>query len=194
MVAREGDFAMRTVRLCLLAAALIAAPLQAQEGPTIAEARASLVGQWEGVHESLDGNAASEAFSWPIAVTIEDAGDGSTLIERVQFEGMDDDGALQLTVTQLDADGATEHASLYSRGSAPEHRNVAISLTAARDATHWTIEGTADLTRDGQALQARYSIVRDGNGLVSTFELDPAGDEPPFGGTRRTLQRVAVEP
>jgi hypothetical protein len=183
---------MRAAGLCLLAAALVATPLRAQGQPTVAEARASLVGRWEGVHESLDGDAASEAFTWPIAVTIEDAGDGSTLIERVQFEGMDDDGALQLTVTQLDADGTTEHASFYSRGSVPEHRSVAVALAAARDAAHWTLEGTAELARDGVALTARYSIVRDGDSLVSTFELDPAGDEPPFGRTRRTLSRVSA--
>lgn len=182
---------MRAAGLCLLATAWIATPLQAQQAPTVAEARASLVGRWEGVHESLDGDSASEAFTWPIAVTIEDAGDGSTLIERVQFEGMDDDGALQLTVTQLDADGTTEHASFYSRGSVPEHRSVAVSLAAARDAAHWTLEGTAELTRDGQPLQARYALVRDGDSLVSTVELDPVGDEPPYGRTRRTLSRVS---
>ena len=43
--------------------------------------------------------------------------------------------------------------------------------------------------RDGDALQGRITIVRDGDAQVSTLELDPPGDEPPFGATRRTLRR-----
>jgi hypothetical protein len=177
-------------RFLAVAAALAAAPLQAQSPPTIAEVRASLVGHWQGLHESLDGNAASETFAWPVAVTVEDAGDGATLLERVRFEGMDDDGALQLTVSLLDADGATEHASLYSRGSPPEHRTVALTLAAARDTRTWTLAGIAELDRDGHTLEARYQIVRDGDRLVSTVEFDPPGDDPPYGRTRRTLRRV----
>ena len=170
----------------------LAAPCAAaaQDPLTVAEARASMVGRWEGVHESLDAGAASEAFNWPVAVEIEDAGDGSTHIERVQFAEMDDDGALQVTVTLLDADGVTEHGSLYSRGSAPEHRSVTLALAAARDETHWTLNGVGNYERDGGTMEVRYLIVRDGATLVSTFELDPPGEEPPFGQTRRTLRRV----
>ena len=169
---------------------LAPAPSPAQDSLTVAEARASLLGRWEGLYESLDGGAASEAFSWPVTVAIEDAGDGRTYIERQKFAGMDDDGALQLTVTILDSDGATEHGTQFVRGSVPEARSTNLTLTAARDATHWTLTGVADHRRDGEALQARTTIVREGDTLVSTVELDPPGDEPPFGATRRTLRRT----
>jgi len=173
-------------------ASLTPLPAAAQDALTVAEARASLLGRWEGSYESLDGDTASEAFTWPVAVSIEDAGDGRTYIERQQFEGMDDDGALQVTVTILDQDGATEHGTQFVVGTLPELRSVALSLAEARDTTHWTLNGVADLERDGEALQARTAIVRDGDALVSTFELDPPGDEPAFGMTRRTLRRAAA--
>ena len=46
--------------------------------------------------------------------------------------------------------------------------------------------------RDGDALQGRITIVRDGYTLVSTLELDPPGDELPFGATRRALRRTGA--
>jgi hypothetical protein len=183
------------VRLALpaLLAALAPVAASAQQALTVAEARASLLGRWEGKFELLD-EGTSESFEWPVAVSVEDAGDGSTYIERQQFAGMDDDGALQVLVTLLDADGVTEHATLFTRGTVPEQRTVTLTLAAGRDARHWTLHGTRDYERDGEALQARYAITRDGDSLVATFEVDPAGDEPPFGMTRRTLRRVAVAP
>ena len=177
----------------LLGVALLAVPVQAQEAPTVAEARASMVGRWEGRVELLEEGVASEGFDWPVAVAIEDAGDGRTLIERQQFAGMSDDGALQVRITMLDADGMTEHGSLFSRGTLPEHHTVTLSLAAGRDATHWTLHGIEDYERDGEALQARSVVMRDGDSVVATFEVDPAGDEPPFGMTRRTLRRVAAQ-
>jgi hypothetical protein len=172
------------------ALALAPVPAAAQEPPSVAEARASLPGRWEGGFEALDDGLASESFAWPIAVSIEDAGDGRTLIERQQFEAMDDDGALIVTVTLLDPDGVTEYASLYIRGSMPEHRTATLSLTGARDATHWTLHAVEDYVRDGEALQARQAMVRDGDSLVITREVDPEGEEPAFGKTRRTLRLV----
>ena len=200
MVARvEGESRMmldraagRCWRGLLAGAALALAPTAAAAGesPSVAEARASLLGRWEGRFEALDEGLASESFAWPIAVSIEDAGDGRTLIERQQFEAMDDDGALIVTVTLLDPDGVTEYGSLYVRGSTPEHRTMTLSLADARDATHWTLRGVEDYQRFGEALQARYAIVRDGDTLVWTFEVDPEGEEPAFGRTRRTLRLV----
>ena len=188
----------RRWRQALAALALLAAlaPVQAlaQDGLTVAEARASMVGRWEGTLELLEEGAASEAFEWPIAVSIENAGDGRTHIERQQAEGMTDDGALTTTVTLLDPDGVTEHGTTFVGGSVPEHRTLTLSLAAGRDAAHWTLHGVEDYVRDGEALQARYVVIRDGDTLISTFEVDPAGDEPPFGTTRKTLRRVATAP
>jgi hypothetical protein len=179
----------------LLALALVAAPVPAlaQEALTVAEARASMLGRWQGKVELLD-EGTNESFDWPVAVTIEDAGDGNTQLERQQFEGMSEDGALHVSVSLLDPDGVTEYRSLYVRGSLPEHRTVTLSLTAAEDAAHWTLYGSEDYERDGELLQARFLVVRDGDTVVSTFEVDPAGDEPPFAQTRRTLRRVAAAP
>ena len=172
--------------------ALAPAPAAAQDDRvTVAEARASLSGRWEGRFEALDDGLASETFEWPIEVSIEDAGDGHTLVERQQFAAMEEeDGSLHVTVTTLDPDGVTEYSSVYVRGSPPEHRAMALSLAEARDETHWTLRGVEDLERDGELLQARYSLVREGDTLVATFEVDPAGEEPPFGMTRKTLRRV----
>ena len=161
-----------------------------QDGLTVAEARASMVGRWEGRLELLEDGAASEAFDWPVEVTVEDAGDGRIYIERQQFQAMTDDGSLQIVVTLLDPDGMTEHGSLYSSGTLPEHRTVTLALTAGQDATHWTLYGVEDYVRDGEPLTARYLTTRDGDTVVTAFEIDPAGDEPPFGMTRRTLRRV----
>ena len=173
-----------------LLSALGPLPAFAQDGLTVAEARASLLGNWKGLYESLDSETASEAFSWPVEVSIEDAGDGRTYIERQQFEGMDDDGALQVTVTILDHDGQTEHGTQFTSGTLPAPRSIGLTLADARDATHWTLNGSAEIASEEQPLQARYVLRRDGDTLVSTFELDPPGDEPPFGMTRRTLRRV----
>lgn len=188
MHSRWLSVAAGLVALC----ALGPAPALAQDGLTVADARASLLGRWEGLYERLDSGAASEAFRWPIAVTIEDAGDGRTYIERQQFEGMDDDGALLVTVTILDHDGQTEHGTQFTSGTLPAPRSVSLTLADARDATHWTLEGMAELAEDGQPIPARYVFKRDGDALVTTFELDPPGDEPPYGLTRRTLRRIAA--
>ena len=181
---------MRRVLACAVwIAALVGAHASAQDAPTVADARASMLGDWEGKFELLD-EGTSETFEWPVAVSIEDAGDGRTHIERQQFAAMDDDGALQILVTLLDPDGMTEHGTLFTRGTVPEHRTVTLSLSAGEDASHWTLFGVEDYERDGELLQARYLVTRDGDSLVATFEVDPSGDEPPFGMTRRTLRRV----
>lgn len=192
--ARTEEKRMHPWRLSLLAGtaalSLAAVPALAQDGVTVAEARASLLGRWEGLYESLDRSAASEAFSWPVAVSIEDAGDGRTYIERQKFAGMDDDGALLVTVTILDPDGTTEHGAQFVIGTVPEPRSVSLTLAEARDATHWTLTGLADYRLDGEALQTRTTMVRDGDTLVTTLEIDPPGEEPPFGAIRRSLRRT----
>jgi hypothetical protein len=111
------------------ALALAPVPAAAQEPPSVAEARASLPGRWEGGFEALDDGLASESFAWPIAVSIEDAGDGRTLIERQQFEAMDDDGALIVTVTLL-ASSSSASWRTTSRRSAWASRSTPTSRTS----------------------------------------------------------------
>src|SRR5687768_3385737 len=79
---RGGETMSALVRLAgaALLAALAPVGAAAQEALTVAEARASLLGRWEGTFELLD-EGTSESFEWPVAVSIEDAGDGSTYIE-----------------------------------------------------------------------------------------------------------------
>ena len=180
----------------LVCAALIAAHVpgqaRAQADLTVTQARASMLGRWTGRLELLEGGVASEIFNWPVTVSIEDAGHGRIHIERESME-VAGTRSVSVRVTMLDHDGITEHRSYFTSGTTPEHSTLTLTLAAARDSTHWTLQGVRDYVYNGRSLQARLVITRDGNSLVTDFEVDPAGDEPPIAQRRRTLRRVGTE-
>ena len=82
----------------------------ATESPTIAELRQGLVGSWEGALEYLDYQS-GQWFGLPLRVSIEDGGDGATLIRKsienaiLTFEPRIMEGTIEVNLSAEDATG-----------------------------------------------------------------------------------------
>jgi hypothetical protein len=171
--------------------ALCPAAAEAQPALTVAEARGSLVGRWTG-HLDADADNPNPLFRLPLTSEIVDGGDGATMIERQLIRGGPENGGRLVTIVSLlDRDGVTLHSTQQTGGTAPEHSTLTLSLVAARDASHWRMLGVEDYVHGGRSLQSRTTTVLDGDSLVIEFEVDPAGEEPPFGKIRWEMRRAA---
>lgn len=168
--------------LALAAAALLAAPAAAQTPPalTLAEARASLAGAWEGQLQYRD----YSSNTWegiPVTVTITLEGDGNTLFRRATFDDGPKVGNVFITsLEMLGPDGTTEYSTGFRAGRVPEVSKATLSLAAATDAAHWTILAVEEGTDDDRPARIRLTTTRDGASITTLKEvdfLDDAGEE-----------------
>ena len=163
-------------------ALLLAAPATAQDAPalTLAEARASLAGAWEGQLQYRDYSSGN----WegiPMTVTVDLEGNGNTLIRRAVFDDGPRVGNVFITALEmLGPDGATEYATSFRAGRVPEIGKASLTLAAATDAARWTILAIQDGTDDNRLARIRLTTTRDGASLTTLKEvdfLDDAGEE-----------------
>lgn len=162
----------------LAAAALAAAPAAAQTAPaltlapTLAEARASTAGTWEGQLQYRDYQSGTwEGIPMTVTVTIE--GDGNTLTRRAIFDDGPRVGNVFITsLEMLGPDGTTEYATSFRAGRVPALSKATLSLAAARDAAHWTILAIEEGTDDDRPARIRLTTTRDGASLVTLKEVD----------------------
>lgn len=166
----------------LAAAAILAAPAAAQgsPAPTLAEARASIAGAWEGQLQYRD----YSSNTWegiPVTVTITLEGDGNTLTRRATFDDGPKVGNVFITsLEMLGPDGVTEYATSFRAGRVPELGTATLTLASASDAAHWTMLALSEGKDDDRPARIRQTITRDGVNLVSLKEvdfLDDAGEE-----------------
>lgn len=154
-------------------ALLLAAPAAAQDAPlTLAEARASLAGAWEGELQYRDYQS-GEWQGIPMTVTVTREGDGNTLTRRATFDDGPRVGNVYITsLEMLGPDGVTEYATGFRAGRVPELSKATLSLAAATDAAHWTMLAVSEGTDDDRPARIRSTITRDGASLTSLKEVD----------------------
>ncbi|WP_067489840.1 hypothetical protein [Erythrobacter sp. CCH5-A1] len=164
------------MRLALAAvlAFTAAAPAAAQTAPalTLAEARASTAGAWEGQLQYRDYQS-GEWQGIPMTVTVSLEGDGNTLTRRAIFDDGPRVGNVFITsLEMLGPDGATEYATSFRAGRVPELGKATLSLAAATDTAHWTILAIEEGTDDDRPARIRLTTTRDGASLVTLKEVD----------------------
>ena len=162
------------MRLAAALALICAAPVAAQTPPalTLAEARASIAGAWEGQLQYRD----YSSNTWegiPVTVTITLEGDGNTLTRRATFDDGPKVGNVFITsLEMLGPDGVTEYATSFRAGRVPELGKATLSLAAASDAAHWTILALSEGEDDNRPARIRETTTRDGMILVTLKEVD----------------------
>ena len=183
-----------TLFAVLVTAAAPAAAQDAAPAITLAEARASTAGEWAGQLQYLDYSSGA----WqgiPVTVSNEVVGDGNTLIRRAAFDDGPRVGNVFITsLAMLDKDGTTEYSTGFRAGRTPELSATTLTLTAARDAAHWTIRAELDGMDDDRPARIRETTTRDGASLVTLKEvdfLDEPGEEW-FNRNRSVLERQAI--
>lgn len=173
---------MRIAPAAALLAALCTAPAAAQDAPapTLAEARASTAGAWEGQLQYLD-YSSGKWEGIPVTVTVTIEGDRNTMLRRSVFDDGPRVGNVLITsLSMLDKDGVTEYNSGFRAGRTPWFEAATLSLAAATDAAHWTIIALREAEDDNRPARIRETTTRDGASLVTLKEvdfLDDAGEE-----------------
>lgn len=169
-----------TRAILALAVAVLAVPAGAQEpnpAPlTLSEALASQLGSWTGKLEYRD-YSADRWFGLPVTVTIRDGGDGVTQIRTADFDDGPKTGIVRITtISMLGKDGVTEYSTAFRKGRVPELAVARLTLTAARDATHWTVVSTEEGKDDNRPATLRLTTTRDGATLTTLKEVDFSDD------------------
>ncbi len=167
----------------------------AAESPTIDELRQGLVGSWEGALEYLDYQS-GQWFGLPLVVSIEDGGDGATLIRKSDYDDGPQVGTVRIVSTaMLLAETSTEYIGAFRADRPAELAAYSVTLSAAEDAIRWTMIAETE-GEDGNApARIRETTVRDGVVLTTLKEVDPLDDEAEEWITRNrtTLTRTQTE-
>jgi hypothetical protein len=160
---------------------------------TIADARASMAGQWTGELAYRD-YTADRWFGIPMTVRIEDVGDSATLIRHAQYDDGPVTGIVRITtVLFYNAAESTETTGYYRRGRNVEQTVYTVRLgDVSRDATHWTLITETTSTDDNRPARLRETTTRDGDSVTTLKEVDFTDDvgEAWLQRNRTTLTRV----
>lgn len=144
--------------------------------PTIAGARSSLIGRWEGKLEYRDYQA-DKWFGLPVRVEVRDGGDGVTLIRTADYEDGPSTGTVRITtVSMLAKDGEHESAATFRKGRAVELQTATLKLAEASDSEHWTLVETINGSDDDRPAIIRLTTTRDGRSLITLKEVNFADD------------------
>ena len=163
----------------LTAVALATAiPAPAQEAPvTLAEARASVSGMWQGELQYRDYQT-DRWFGIPMTVEMELVEDGVTLIRRAAFDDGPAVGTVYITTVQmLGPDGISEYSTSFRADRPAASETMILSLREARDTRHWVISSETDGMDDDRPARIRETLTRDGDNLTSLKEVDFSDDD-----------------
>lgn len=178
---------IRGLKLAAFAsAALIAAPAtadhhQASEAaenshPSIAELRLALVGNWNGALEYLDYQS-RQWFGLPLAVAVEDGGDGVTIIRKSDYDDGPAVGNVRIVgAAMYDPESGTEYIGTFRAGRPAELIAYSIRLEAVSDLENWTMIAETDGEDGGEPARIRETTVRAGDSLTTLKEVDPVND------------------
>ena len=159
----------------------------------IASLRLALAGTWEGELAYLDYQS-GEWFGLPMDVTIEDAGDGVTIIRKSDYNDGPAVGNVRIVSTAMfDPENAAEYVGTFRAGRPAELATYTLSLESADAADSWTMIATTEGTDGGEPARIRETTVRDGDTVTTLKEVDPANDgaEEWITRNRTTLTRLA---
>ena len=165
------------VRVFLISAAILASASSAATQLTLAEARQSLIGRWQGKLEYRDYKA-NRWFGLPVNVEVRDGGDGVTLIRTADYDDGPTTGNVRITtVTILGADGTEETSATFRKGRAAELMTAKLALGAASTSNNnWTIIETSDGKDDDRPATLRLTTTLTGSKLVTLKEVDFTDD------------------
>jgi hypothetical protein len=157
----------------LLAAAFVTVPLAANPTITVAEARASLAGNWDGSLEYLD-YTANKWFGIPVKTIIEEQGDGATTIRKSDFDDGPKVGIVRITSVELfDPAKATLSVGTFRKGQVADIIRYTVRLEgAASDATHWTMVEETLATDDSRPALLRITTTRNGDSVEALKQVD----------------------
>ncbi len=154
--------------LMLLAAAQPAPPPTL----TLAAARATLVGRWQGKLEYRDYQS-NRWVGLPMTVAIRDGGDGVTQLRVADFDDGPKAGTVRITtVSMLLKDGASESSVSFRKNDTPELSTARLRLSAAPTPARWVIVSEETGTDDNRPAKIRVTTTRDGNALTELKEVD----------------------
>lgn len=181
----------------LIAAATLAQPTAAQEeapAVSLAQARASTAGAWQGELQYLDYQS-GEWQGIPVAVTVTVEGDGNTISRRAEFDDGPRVGMVYITsLAMLGPDGTTEYSTAFRSGRTPELSTSTLTLSTAADTEHWMMLAMREGEDDDRPARIRETTTRDGASLVTLKEVDFLDDEGEqwFSRNRTLLEQATV--
>ena len=159
-----------------LLAAVLAAQAPAAAPLTVATARQSLVGQWQGKLKYREYQA-NKWFGLPLKLEVRDGGDGVTLIRAADFDDGPKVGNVRINTVSI-LDSTTETSATFRKGRKPELSTAILTLSpSSKDATHWTLVETETATDDDRPATIRVTTTRDGDKLVALKEVDFTDDK-----------------
>lgn len=191
------EILMRSLTLLFVASTILPyAATHAAPAPDIidiASARTAMAGNWEGKLEYLD-YSANEWFGIPVKTSIEDQGDGATLIRRSQFDDGPPIGIVYITTVELfDPTKSVLTIGSFRKGREPELVAYKVRFDGVpKDEAHWTIIEETDAKDDNRAARLRLTTVRDGGKLQTLKQVDFLDDakEEWLSRNRTTLTQV----
>ena len=157
---------------------LTLAAVAAQPALTVADARRSLLGRWEGKLEYRDYQA-DKWFGLPVKVEVKDGGDGVTLVRTADYDDGPTTGNVRITtVSMLLTDGTRESSASFRKGRDVELQTSMLTLSVAHDRDHWTLVETTTARDDDRPATIRLTTTRDGASLVTLKSTSPTMPRP----------------
>ena len=139
---------------------------------TVAQARASLSGEWAAELQYRD----YQSGKWegiPFKTNIAMVADGVTQIRTSAYDDGPKAGTVWITtVAMLGKDGVTEYASTFRAGRPAEHEEARLRIEAGSDAAHWVLVSEVDGQDDNHPARIREVTTRDGDTVTTVKDVD----------------------
>lgn len=143
---------------------------------TVAQARASLAGEWNAELQYRD----YQSGKWqgiPFKTSIAMVGDGVTQIRTSAYDDGPKAGTVWITsVSLLAKDGTTEQTGTYRAGRPAEHIEAKLRLEAGTDAAHWVLVSELDGRDDERPARIREVTTRAGDRVTTEKQVDFTDD------------------
>ncbi|MEQ1539910.1 MAG: hypothetical protein ABL928_13370 [Sphingorhabdus sp.] len=143
---------------------------------TVAQARASLAGEWKAELQYRD----YQSGKWqgiPFKTSIAIVGDGLTQIRTSAYDDGPKVGTVWITsVSLLAKDGTTEYSGTYRAGRPAEHEEAKLRLEAGTDAAHWVLVSEVEGRDDDRPARIREVTTRAGDRVTTEKQVDFADD------------------
>ncbi|MBC7505042.1 MAG: hypothetical protein H7267_04885 [Sandarakinorhabdus sp.] len=154
--------------IVLLSAVLLAA---AGPSPSPAVLEAGLNGSWKGSLGYRDYQS-NEIQEIPVSTRIEALSDGATVLRIPTFDDGPNVGNVIITTASLhDPVAGIVTLGRFRKGRPVELSTAQLSVTAFKDATHWTVTSEEDGRDDDKPALIRVTEVRDGDMLTATKDV-----------------------
>ena len=143
---------------------------------TVAQARASLAGEWNAQLQYRDYQS-GEWQGIPFKTSIAMVSDGVTQIRTSAYDDGPKTGTVWITsVSLLAKDGTTEYTGTYRAGRPAEHEQARLRLEAGTDAAHWVLVSETQGQDDDRPARIREVTTRTGDRVTTEKQVDFTDD------------------